>query len=95
MPLRTHLSVLEECAALYSSRPAFRIPHTDSEEIESWSTVTYSQFKSDVEAYARYWASTLAADGIPTRSVVGLWSVASLPVERLTSRSPFTPGLEA
>ena len=61
---------------MYAGRAAFRVPKLasdGSEEVESWTTITYSQFKSDVETYASYWASTLAADGLAPRSVVGLW----------------------
>jgi len=75
MSLRSHLTVLETSASLYSSLPAFRIPQVDaaSGQVTQWRPVTYNQFQSDVELFARYWARTLKTDGIPRRSVVGLW----------------------
>ncbi|EMD35402.1 hypothetical protein CERSUDRAFT_116175 [Gelatoporia subvermispora B] len=74
MSLNTHLTVLASSASRYSSSPAFRTPVLDSDgQVREWSTITYSQFQSDVEVYARYWAHTLKADGIPQRSVVAIW----------------------
>ncbi|KZT07086.1 acetyl-CoA synthetase-like protein [Laetiporus sulphureus 93-53] len=72
---KTHLTVLAESAATYPTRPVFRIPivDTQSRRVRDWNTITYSQFQSDVELYARYWSRALRADGLPRRSVVGLW----------------------
>ncbi|KAK0198477.1 hypothetical protein F5146DRAFT_1019766 [Armillaria mellea] len=71
----THLSVLEASASRYSSRPAFRIPRVDptTSRILEWQTITYRQLLHDVESYARHWFMTLTRDGIPQRSVIGLW----------------------
>ncbi|PSR75926.1 hypothetical protein PHLCEN_2v8840 [Hermanssonia centrifuga] len=80
MPLRTHLAALDATASLYPSRPVFKVPKLaspGSDEIEEWSSISYSQFKSDVDLYAKYWARTLAADGLPPRTTVGLWYVPS------------------
>lgn len=80
MPLRTHLAALDATASLYPSRPVFKVPRLaspGSDEIEEWSSISYSQFKSDVDLYAKYWARTLAADGLPPRTTVGLWYVPS------------------
>lgn len=76
MVYRTHLAVLEETASSYPSYPAFKVPQLaspGSEDVVEWSSITYSQFKSDIETYATYWARTLAADGLQPRAVVGLW----------------------
>lgn len=76
MFLTTHLTVLDESASAHSFRAAFRIPKlvgTDGEEVEEWETITYARFHEDVDRYARYWASVLAEDGLPSRSVVSLW----------------------
>ena len=74
-PLRTHLTVLEQTAARYPNAPAFRVPrvHPDTNEVVEWDIVTYSQFWQDVERFARHWTQKLTTDGIPSRSVVGLW----------------------
>ena len=75
MSLKTHLQVLEESAETYSTRPVFQLPvlAPGGAEVTEWRAVPYSQFKSDVDRYARYWARTFAADGLPRRSVVGVW----------------------
>lgn len=74
---RSHLTVLESSAAKYSSSPAFRVPQIDSqtEQVQQWHTITYKQFLSDVERFARYWLRTLETDAVPKGSVVGLWQV--------------------
>ena len=74
---RTHLTVLEQTAARYPQSPVFRIPRVDpvSKAILNWDVITYGQFWQDVERVARYWTQKLTADGVVTRSVVGLWSV--------------------
>lgn len=72
---KTHLTALEESASLYPSRPAFRVPHLrpQSQEIQEWQEITYSQFLADVEHFAKFWTQRLTADGVPPRSVVGVW----------------------
>lgn len=78
---KTQLSVLEESAACFASAPAFKIPFIDSEskEIRRWEDISYSQFLSDVEHFARYWLQRLATDGVEPRSVVGMWLVIPVP----------------
>ncbi|TBU61980.1 acetyl-CoA synthetase-like protein [Dichomitus squalens] len=76
MSYRTHLTVLEQSAALYSSSPAFKLPRVsaiDKTVVEEWVSVSYEQFLLDVERSARHWARTLFAHGLPSRSIVGLW----------------------
>ncbi|KAI0089764.1 acetyl-CoA synthetase-like protein [Irpex rosettiformis] len=75
MSLKTHLQVLEESAEKYPTRSVFQIPipSPGSTEVREWRPIIYSQFKSDVETYAKYWAKVFSADGLPRRSVVGLW----------------------
>ncbi|TFK89636.1 acetyl-CoA synthetase-like protein [Polyporus arcularius HHB13444] len=72
---RTHLTVLEQTAARYPLSPAFRVPRVDpvTQAILDWDVVTYGQFWQDVERFARYWTEKLTADGVVTRSIVGLW----------------------
>jgi len=73
--LRSHLSILEASASLYASSPVFQLPRFDlqSGEVQEWDAVTYSQFLHDVELYAKHWARVLKGDGIPQRSVIGMW----------------------
>ncbi len=75
MSLKTHLDVLQDSASQFSTRAAFKLPvqSPGSHEVQEWSSVAYAQFQSDVERYAKYWGRTLASDGLPRRSVVGLW----------------------
>ena len=76
---RSHLSVLHASASLFASFPAFYVPQTLSEsgDVASWEPVSYMQFLLDVELFARHWAHVLKLDGIPQRSVIGMWSVNS------------------
>ncbi|RDB29199.1 Acetyl-coenzyme A synthetase 2 [Hypsizygus marmoreus] len=71
--LKSHLTVLETSASLYSSSPVFKIPRLDAltGQVQEWESITYHKFQSDVVTYARYWARAL--EGVPQRSVVGLW----------------------
>lgn len=75
MSLKTHLHVLEESAEKYDNRSVFQvpIPSPGSTEVREWRPILYSQFKSDVDTHARYWSRILLADGLPRRSVIGLW----------------------
>jgi hypothetical protein len=75
--LRSHFSVLQISASLYASLPAFYVPQilSESGDAESWAPVSYTQFLTDVELLARHWAHVLTLDGIPRRSVVGMWLV--------------------
>lgn len=76
---RTHLTVLDESAALYPTANAFYIPLVDSESslIREWQAISYRQFQRDVEHTARFWRKKLTADGVQSRSVIGMWSVSS------------------
>lgn len=73
--LQSHLSVLESSASQFSSSPVFRIPQVDeaTSKVVEWLSVSYLQFRLDVERYARHWSSLLSSEGIPRNSVVGLW----------------------
>ncbi|KAF5337819.1 hypothetical protein D9758_015716 [Tetrapyrgos nigripes] len=70
----SHLTVLEQSASRYHSYPAFKIlaPASTSNS-PSWISITYQQFKDDVELFARHWARVLKRDNIPQRSIIGLW----------------------
>ncbi|KAH9969012.1 hypothetical protein BC827DRAFT_1152099 [Russula dissimulans] len=72
---RSHLSVLQSSASRFASLPAFYVPQALSEsgDVASWGPVSYMQFLLDVELFARYWAHVLKLDGIPQRSIIGMW----------------------
>jgi hypothetical protein len=77
--MQTHLSVLEQSALRYHSHPAFKVPAPAStSESPTWISITYQQFKEDVELVARHWARVLKRDGIEQRSIIGLWCVCKL-----------------
>ncbi|EGN97003.1 hypothetical protein SERLA73DRAFT_111801 [Serpula lacrymans var. lacrymans S7.3] len=72
----SHLTVLEQAATLYPSSPAFRVPRSDpTHQVQDWASISYKQFREDVECFARHWSVILKSDGIPAGSVVGLWHV--------------------
>lgn len=72
---KTHISILEQSASDYPTRPVFRVPLVapGSEKVEEWKVVTYTEFNQGVKRYAKHWSRVLSADGLPPRSVVGLW----------------------
>ncbi|KAG2752316.1 acetyl-CoA synthetase-like protein [Suillus brevipes Sb2] len=74
-PYLSHLTVLEHSASSYPDASVFRVPRSDllTGQVHDWSSITYSQFKHDVEFTARYWRQVLESDGVPENSVVGLW----------------------
>lgn len=75
----THLAIVESSATLYANRAAFRIPSVDSttNALLEWNTITFAQFKLDIESYARYWKSTFESRNVEKNSVIGLWYVQS------------------
>ncbi|KAF5376634.1 hypothetical protein D9615_007853 [Tricholomella constricta] len=73
--LESHLTVLESSAARHSFSPVFKVPQLDLSSgcVESWASISYQRFLSDVEFYARHWRRTFTRDGIPPKSVIGIW----------------------
>ncbi|KAJ7126458.1 hypothetical protein C8R43DRAFT_897871 [Mycena crocata] len=72
--LRTHITVLETSALRRPSAIAFKIPQSDGSTVSPiWKEITYSQFLRDIELTASHWSRIFRQDGIPERSVVGLW----------------------
>ncbi|KAG6836261.1 hypothetical protein H0H93_009662 [Arthromyces matolae] len=71
----SHLTVLSASASRHSSSPVFKIPQLDtaSGRVENWVSITYQEFWTDVEVYARHWRRVFTRDGIPPKSVIGLW----------------------
>lgn len=75
--IKSHLQVYQASTSRFSSSPLFRIPEvcTSTGNVLQWETITYQQFEHDVELYARHWSRVLRSNGIPRRSVVGMWYV--------------------
>ncbi|KAF8637213.1 hypothetical protein AX16_010872 [Volvariella volvacea WC 439] len=72
--VESHLTILDNAAVRFSTRPAFKVPQLDCEgHVRNWVPITYRQFHEDVQTYAKYWARTLRANSIPQRSIIGLW----------------------
>ncbi|TFK18941.1 acetyl-CoA synthetase-like protein [Coprinopsis marcescibilis] len=73
--VRSHLDVFQESTSRYHSAPLFRLPHISPStgKVDSWGTISYQEFRHDVELYARHWMCTLGHDGVQQGSVVGLW----------------------
>ena len=90
--LSTHLSVLYESAARFSTSTVFRVPIADpaTRRVSDWSRITYAQFLNDVEHYARYWRRTLRFHHVPEQSVVGMWYVLLLIITAHCQRSLLT-----
>ncbi len=77
----SHFTVLESSSVKYASATLFRIPQLDSAgRVEEWNSITYQQFYRDVELFARHWSRVLREDGVPARSVIGMWYVTSIMV---------------
>lgn len=75
--LRTHLTILENSASRFANAAVFRTPEIDSstKRIKGWKSITYREFYRDVETFAKHWTRMLRDNGIPQRSVVGVWYV--------------------
>lgn len=73
--LRTHLTILENSASRFANAAVFRTPEIDSstKRIKGWKSITYREFYRDVETFAKHWTRMLRDNGIPQRSVVGVW----------------------
>lgn len=75
--LRTHLTVLETSASKFASAAVFRTPDLDAStnRVKTWNSITYQEFYRDVETFAKHWTQTLRSEGVPQRSVIGVWYV--------------------
>ena len=74
--LNSHLTVLESSSSTYSKATAFLTPQLDSTgRVEEWRPISYSQFRDDVERFARYWCRVLDNSQIPKHSIIGMWYV--------------------
>ncbi|KAI0763479.1 acetyl-CoA synthetase-like protein [Trametes elegans] len=73
--LRTHLHALAERTQAHPTLPIYKLPIYDKDDnLRAWRPVSSREFQSDVEHFATHLASKLHAQGVPPRSVVGLWS---------------------
>jgi len=77
--LKTHLSILQTSASRFANAAVFKTPEIDpsTKHIKGWKSITYQEFYRDVETFAKHWTRTLRGNGIPQRSVVGVWYVFS------------------
>ncbi|PPR00299.1 hypothetical protein CVT24_004589 [Panaeolus cyanescens] len=72
--LNHHLTVLESSSVKFANKSVYQIPQLDSTgRLQSWRSISYSQFKHDVELYARHFTRLFEKDRIPKRSVIGTW----------------------
>ncbi|RDB17511.1 hypothetical protein Hypma_001208 [Hypsizygus marmoreus] len=73
--LGSHLTALESSATCHSFTPVFKVPllEQSSGRVESWRSISYQTFREDVELCARHWRRIFIGDGIPPRSVIGMW----------------------
>lgn len=76
----SHLTILEQGSTLYPSAPAFMVPRSDptTGQVHDWLSISYRQFKEDVEHTARYYRRMFRSAGIVDNSVVGLWRVLTI-----------------
>ncbi|KAI0313551.1 acetyl-CoA synthetase-like protein [Amylostereum chailletii] len=97
--IRSHLTLLENSASLYAASPAFQLPRCDSQsgDVVDWEPISYAKFKQDIDLFARHWARVLREDGIPQRSIVGMWLSGMTYVDALhiygLSRAGYIPQL--
>jgi hypothetical protein len=69
--LQSHLSLLEAGVGKYGSSTLFKIPRGAPDQ--GWKDITFAQFQSDVETYARRWTHELSESGWAKQSVIGIW----------------------
>ncbi|KAI0828701.1 acetyl-CoA synthetase-like protein [Trametes gibbosa] len=73
--LKTHLTALAEQTLAHPSLPILKLPIYDSQgELRAWRPVSCSEFQADVEHVATHLAHKFQSEGIPQRSVIGLWT---------------------
>ena len=78
MLLPSHMTVFEKSASEYPDLAAFRLPVIDDQtgQVKEWTDVAYKHFWVDIQSCARMWSRILRCEGIPRRSVIGVWYVA-------------------
>ncbi|KAH8101485.1 acetyl-CoA synthetase-like protein [Cristinia sonorae] len=56
----------------YGPLPLFK-EYTGNSEHRSWNTITYDEFRIDMDRLAAYWIDRLKVTGLQTQDVVGIW----------------------
>ncbi|KAF8506183.1 hypothetical protein JB92DRAFT_3122362 [Gautieria morchelliformis] len=72
-----HFEALRARVASHPHAPIFKLPKPGALGRE-WVNVSYKDFQADIERMAKYWLAKLASQGLPPRSVVGVWRVNSV-----------------
>ncbi|KAF8485538.1 hypothetical protein JB92DRAFT_2836839 [Gautieria morchelliformis] len=72
-----HFEALRARVASHPHAPIFKHPKPGALGRE-WVNVSYKDFQADIERMAKYWLAKLASQGLPPRSVVGVWRVNSV-----------------
>ncbi|KAF8511233.1 hypothetical protein JB92DRAFT_3118229 [Gautieria morchelliformis] len=72
-----HFEALRARVASHPHAPIFKLPKPGALGRE-WVNVSYKDFQADIERMAKYWLAKLASQGLPPRSVVGVWRVNSM-----------------
>ncbi|KAF8485541.1 acetyl-CoA synthetase-like protein [Gautieria morchelliformis] len=67
-----HFEALRARVASHPHAPIFKLPKPGALGRE-WVNVSYKDFQADIERMAKYWLTKLASQGLPPRSVVGVW----------------------
>ncbi|KAF8490122.1 hypothetical protein JB92DRAFT_1335767 [Gautieria morchelliformis] len=67
-----HFEALRARVASHPHAPIFKLPKPGALGRE-WVNVSYKDFQADIERMAKYWLAKLASQGLPPRSVVGVW----------------------
>jgi acyl-coenzyme A synthetase/AMP-(fatty) acid ligase len=72
---KTHLNLIEDVVNRKPQAVAFKLPrlHPDTGKIDEWTSVSYQQFRDDINVQASYWIQSLKAKNIAPGSVVTLW----------------------
>ena len=71
-PTFVHFEALRARVASHPNTPIFKLPKPGALSRE-WVNISYREFEADIERMAKYWLAKLASQGLPTRSVVGIW----------------------
>lgn len=76
MPLRTHLTAIEDTCRKEPDATAFRIPKLDNDGLVSeWTSISYQQFWSEILAQAQKWSRVFKGKNIARGSVITHWFV--------------------
>ncbi|KAK7043979.1 hypothetical protein VNI00_008147 [Paramarasmius palmivorus] len=69
------IPILRELESSSSLEPAPKTTPEPDPEILGYTSITFSQFHTDVLSYARYWFRVFQGDAIPIGSIIGLYDI--------------------